>query len=97
MNPLKGRLISRLVAAVIVSIPAAFLLAHVEQRKLEAWAQDPSAAQAVQLHVTGVVASFGGALIALVIWLLIFTLCIEGVSCLIRGDWDRSGDGKQST
>ena len=93
MNPLKGKLTSRLLAAVLVSIPGALLYAHMEQRKLQAWAENPAAAQAVQLHLSGDFSSFWFALLTLAVWLVVLTLCVEGLSYLIRGEWSQGGDG----
>jgi len=96
MNPLKGSLVSRLIAVVIVSIPFGLFYAHYEQRKVEAWSQNPAAAQAVQLHISGRMSSFWMATISIAVWLVILTLCIEGVSYLIRGEWQKHGVGGQS-
>ena len=92
MNPLKGKLTSRLLAAVLVSIPVGYLYAQMEQRKLQGWADNPAAAQAVQLHLLGDMSSFWIAALSLAAWLVILTLCVEGVSFLIRGEWRSAGN-----
>ena len=94
MNPLKGKLTSRLLAAVLVSMPVGYLYARMEQHRLQSWADNPGAAQAVQLHLLGDMSSFWTATLSLAVWLVVLTLCIEGVSYLIRGEWRNVG--KQS-
>lgn len=65
-----------------------------EHRKLQGWAGNPTAAQAVQLHLLGDISSFWIAALSLAAWLVLLTPCIKGVSYLIRGEWRHNG--KQS-